>query len=116
LRRLKDELGVTIAVDDFGTGYSSLAYLRRFPVDVLKVDGSFVSGMDGEDGGDAEIVAAVVSLAHALGLVAVAEGVETAEQLERVRALDCDLVQGFGIARPMEGQKVVDLIGTNPSW
>ena len=92
-------LGVKIAVDDFGTGYSSLLYLRRFPVDILKLDRGFVAGL-GDDGPDQAIVASMVSLAHALGLVAVAEGVEDPRQLEALRALGCDLAQGFLWARP----------------
>jgi diguanylate cyclase (GGDEF)-like protein/PAS domain S-box-containing protein len=98
LARLK-ELRVRLAIDDFGTGYSSLSYLREFPVDVLKVDRSFVAGL-GTVGGDEAIVAAIISLAHTLGLVAVAEGVETVAQLERLRTLGCDLAQGFYLAHP----------------
>jgi diguanylate cyclase (GGDEF)-like protein len=98
-------LGVHIAVDDFGTGWSSLLYLKRFPVEALKIDRSFVDGL-GRDRDDTSIVAAVVSLAHSLGLLAVAEGVETEEQLDGLRALDCDLGQGFRWARPMTPDQV----------
>jgi diguanylate cyclase (GGDEF)-like protein len=93
-------LGVRLAVDDFGTGYSSLLYLRRFPVDILKVDRSFVSGL-GQSPADTAIVAGVVGLAHALGLVAVAEGVETAEQADRLAGLGCNLAQGYRWSRPL---------------
>jgi predicted signal transduction protein with EAL and GGDEF domain len=99
LARLK-RLRVQLAVDDFGTGYSSLSYLRSFPVDLLKVDQSFVSGI-GAEGGDEAIVAAIIRLAHTLGLEAVAEGVETPAQLARLRALGCNLAQGFYLAKPM---------------
>ena len=99
LARLK-RLRVQLAVDDFGTGYSSLSYLRSFPVDLLKVDQSFVAGL-GAEGGDEAIVAAIIRLAHTLGLEAVAEGVETPAQLARLRALGCNLAQGFYLARPM---------------
>jgi diguanylate cyclase (GGDEF)-like protein/PAS domain S-box-containing protein len=92
-------LGVTLAIDDFGTGWSSLAYLRRLPVDAVKIDRSFVAGL-GRDGPDAEVVRAVVGLAHALGLTCVAEGVETAEQVAVLRALGCDQAQGHFFARP----------------
>jgi diguanylate cyclase (GGDEF)-like protein/PAS domain S-box-containing protein len=87
-------LGVRVAVDDFGTGYSSLVYLKRFPVRRLKIDRRFVDGL-GHDADDAAIVAGVVSLAHGLGLEAVAEGVERPEQLAALRATECDLAQGF---------------------
>ena len=93
-------LGVHLCVDDFGTGYSSLAYLRRFPVDALKVDRSFVAGL-GEDPEDSAIVEAVVSMAHSLRLSVVAEGVETDEQLARLRDLGCELAQGFYFAAPV---------------
>ena len=99
LERLR-ELGVHLSVDDFGTGYSSLAYLRRFPVDALKVDRSFVAGL-GKDPEDSAIVEAVVSMAHSLRLSVVAEGVETEEQLARLRDLGCELAQGFYFAAPV---------------
>ena len=98
LHELK-ELGVGLTIDDFGTGYSSLTYLKRFPVDGLKVDKSFVSGLD-TDAGDTAIVTAVIDLAHSLGIVAIAEGVETAAQLERLRSLGCDSAQGYYLGRP----------------
>ncbi len=98
LAELKN-LGIELAIDDFGTGYSSLAYLRRFPVDVLKIDRSFVDGL-GPDPDDSAIVSAIVNLAHTLDLVSVAEGVETTEQLEGLRALGCRSAQGFLFARP----------------
>jgi diguanylate cyclase (GGDEF)-like protein/PAS domain S-box-containing protein len=93
-------LGVRLGVDDFGTGYSSLLYLRGFPIDVLKIDRSFVSGMEEVDA-DAAIVEGVLSLAHALGLEAVAEGVETAEQAARLRNLGCELGQGYLWSPPL---------------
>jgi diguanylate cyclase (GGDEF)-like protein/PAS domain S-box-containing protein len=95
---LKD-LGVRLAMDDFGTGYSSLAHLRRFPLDVIKVDRSFVAGLG--DGQGSSIAGAIVSLAHALGLRTVAEGIEDEEQRRAVMALGCDVGQGFHFARPM---------------
>jgi diguanylate cyclase (GGDEF)-like protein/PAS domain S-box-containing protein len=99
LRALKS-LGVRLAIDDFGTGFSSLAHLRRFPVDVLKIDGTFVSGL-GDQPQDASIAAAVISLAHALGLTTVAEGVETDEQVTILRRLGCDRGQGHLFAPPL---------------
>ncbi|SDD39954.1 diguanylate cyclase (GGDEF) domain-containing protein [Geodermatophilus telluris] len=104
LRRLR-ALGVRIAVDDFGTGYSSLAYLSRFPVDLLKVAREFVSRA-GEDGDDDAITRAIVDLAGTLGLLTVAEGVETARQYEFVTALGCDLAQGHLFARPVPAEVV----------
>jgi diguanylate cyclase (GGDEF)-like protein len=107
LRSLKD-LGVRLAIDDFGTGYSSLTYLKRFPIDVIKVDRSFVDGL-GRDAGDEAIVATVVELAHTLGMQAVAEGVETEVQLRRLRDLGCDVGQGFLFSRPVPADDVVFL-------
>ncbi|HEY7280164.1 MAG TPA: EAL domain-containing protein, partial [Actinomycetota bacterium] len=98
--------GVQIAIDDFGTGFTSLGQLRRFPVDVLKVDRSFVQGIE-HDPKDAAITANLASLAHALGLKAVAEGIESKGQLASARKLGCDLAQGFLFARPAPAEEVV---------
>ncbi len=98
-------LGVRIAIDDFGTGFSSLGHLRRFPVDVIKVDRSFVQGVE-HDSKDAAITANLASLAHALGLVALAEGIESEGQLTTVQQLGCDHAQGFLLARPMPASEL----------
>ena len=99
LNRLSEQ-GFKLSIDDFGTGYSSLAYLKRLPVDELKIDKSFVMGMEsGED--DAMIVRSTIDLAHNLGLTVVAEGVETLAILDRLRALSCDEAQGYHISRPL---------------
>ena len=92
-------LGVRLAIDDFGTGFSSLNYLKRFPVDVVKIDRSFVMGVP-VDAVDSAIVTAVLGLAEAVGMVTVAEGVETADQLDALRELGCPLVQGHHLGRP----------------
>jgi diguanylate cyclase (GGDEF)-like protein len=97
LRGLKD-LGVRISIDDFGTGYSSLAYLHRFAVDALKIDRSFVSRLDEEEG--AVLTSAIIGLGHKLGLDVVAEGVETQGQLQRLRDDGCDFGQGYYLGRP----------------
>ncbi len=98
-------LGVRLAVDDFGTGYSSLSYLRRFPVAVLKVDKSFVDDV-AENSGVAALTEGILSLARALHLDVIAEGIETAEQAEHLRQLKCKLGQGFKFARPVGAQDV----------
>jgi EAL domain-containing protein (putative c-di-GMP-specific phosphodiesterase class I) len=113
LERLR-ALGVHLCIDDFGTGYSSLAYLRRFPVDALKVDRSFVAGL-GEDPEDSAIVEAVVSMAHSLRLSVVAEGVETDKQLARLRALGCELAQGYYFAAPVP-PAALDPLSAGPRW
>jgi diguanylate cyclase (GGDEF)-like protein/PAS domain S-box-containing protein len=105
------EYGLRLMLDDFGTGYSSLAYLKRFPLDVLKIDRSFVAGL-GRDEEDSAIVAAIVQMARTLGLTVVAEGVERPEQLERLRELDCDRAQGRLIAEPMPAAEVERLMGS----
>jgi diguanylate cyclase (GGDEF)-like protein/PAS domain S-box-containing protein len=99
------EQGVHIAIDDFGTGFSSLGQLRRFPIDVIKVDRSFVQGIE-HDARDAAITANLVTLAHALGLVAIAEGIESGGQLASIRELGCDLAQGFLFARPVPADEL----------
>src|SRR5829696_2277280 len=98
-------LGVRIAIDDFGTGYSSLAYLRRFPIDMLKVAREFVDGL-GRDAHDDVITRAIVELANTLGLLTVAEGIETTQQSETVAALGCDLAQGYLFSQPIEADAV----------
>ena len=108
LHRLKG-IGIQIAIDDFGTGYSSLAYLKRFPVDFLKVDKSFVAGL-GQDPDDTAIVMAVVDLARSLGMRVVAEGVETPEQLAELRRLGCDVGQGFLWTVPLPGPELVPFL------
>jgi diguanylate cyclase (GGDEF)-like protein/PAS domain S-box-containing protein len=97
--------GVRIAIDDFGTGFSSLGHLRRFPVDMIKVDRSFVQGVE-HDAKDAAITANLASLAHALGVLAIAEGIESDGQLASVRDLGCDLAQGFLFARPVPADEL----------
>jgi diguanylate cyclase (GGDEF)-like protein/PAS domain S-box-containing protein len=103
-------LGVRIAIDDFGTGFSSLGQLRNFPVDTIKVDLSFVQGVE-TDAKDAAITANIINLAHALGLRAVAEGIETDGQLSSLRNLGCDLGQGYLFARPLPADQLGELLG-----
>ncbi len=112
LKELKN-LGVRVALDDFGTGYSSLNYLKNFSVDKLKIDRSFVEGL-GSDLEDTAIVGAVVALAKSLDLSVTAEGIETAGQLDRLRALGCDLGQGFYFFRPLEGDATSALLRGSP--
>ncbi len=102
-------LGVRLAIDDFGTGYSSLSYLKRLPVDIVKVDRSFVDGL-GTDSQDSALVGAIIALADALGLDVTAEGVETADQLANLKRLNCRQAQGFYFARPMPADDVTPLV------
>lgn len=107
-------LGVRLSIDDFGTGYSSFAYLTQLPVDEVKIDRAFISGLPARTA-DTTVVASIVGLAHQLGLQALAEGVETAEQLATVRRLGCDLVQGYLLGRPMPADEVDRLLTGGPS-
>jgi diguanylate cyclase (GGDEF)-like protein/PAS domain S-box-containing protein len=108
LKALK-ELGVRLSIDDFGTGFSSLAYLKRFPIDKLKVDQSFVRDIPAQRA-DMEIVAAVISLAKNLRLDVLAEGVETETQLETLRRLDCEFAQGYLFSRPLPPEEIFRLL------
>ena len=105
------ELGVRLAIDDFGTGYSSFAALKRLPIDVLKVDRTFVGGLHA-GGEEHEIVETIVRLADVLGLQAVAEGVERTDQLSELRRLGCWAAQGYHIAPPGEASAVDALLTT----
>jgi len=96
---------IQLSIDDFGTGYSSLSYLHRFPVNTLKIDRSFVSRI-GKDGENLEIIQAIVTLAKQLGMTIVAEGIETTQQKEYLKALDCDEGQGYLFAKPLPTQEV----------
>lgn len=114
LRELKG-LGVKLAVDDFGTGYSSLSLLRRFPLDELKIDKEFVDGL-GQIDQDEAIVRLVIDLSHALGLEAVAEGVETVEQLARLREMGCDQAQGYYFWESLTGEEAAALLAGSSRW
>jgi EAL domain-containing protein (putative c-di-GMP-specific phosphodiesterase class I) len=102
-------LGVRLAIDDFGTGHSSLAYLKEFPIHEVKVDRAFVQGV-AESKIDAAIVRAVIELANAVGISAVAEGVETADQVTGLKMLGCRLAQGFFFSRPLPAARFDDLL------
>jgi diguanylate cyclase (GGDEF)-like protein len=111
LDKLKS-IGVQIAIDDFGTGYSSLAYLKRFPIDTLKVDRSFIRDIPGNSG-DMKITRAIIAMAHGLRLKVVAEGVETADQLQFLQKQSCDAVQGYFLYPPLEVDKVAEVLEFN---
>jgi len=114
LRRLH-ALRVQLSLDDFGTGYSSLSYLHRFPLQILKIDRSFIGSMNAERK-HAEIVRAIVALARNLGMEVVAEGVETTEHLTALRALQCNYGQGYLFAKPLEAQAATALLHASPQW
>jgi EAL domain-containing protein (putative c-di-GMP-specific phosphodiesterase class I) len=102
-------LGVQLAVDDFGTGYSSLQYLRGFPMDILKIDKSFVEGVSGASD-ESALARAIIDLGDSFQLRVVAEGIERRDQLEKLRALGCDLGQGFYFARPMDAPALAAML------
>ncbi|GAB4191311.1 MAG: hypothetical protein Fur006_34330 [Coleofasciculaceae cyanobacterium] len=106
---------IQLSIDDFGTGYSSLSYLQRFLVDTLKIDRSFVSKI-GETGENLEIVRAIVTLAHNLAMSAIAEGVETTQQLSHLRAAGCEFGQGYFFSKPLTPEAAAAIIATAPQW
>jgi diguanylate cyclase (GGDEF)-like protein/PAS domain S-box-containing protein len=108
LKNLK-ELGITISIDDFGTGFSSLSYLRKLPIDILKIDKSFIMNLESDKANNA-IASAVIALAHNLNLKVVAEGVETIDQLDFLQIGNCDFVQGFFISKPVEINSIKDTV------
>ncbi len=114
LYELKD-LGIHLSIDDFGTGYSSLARLHHFPIDELKIDRSFIDSMS-NDPRNSEIVEAIIALAQKLNLDVTAEGVETPEQLAKLRELKCKYGQGFLFSRPLDSEAVRELVLSNPQW
>ena len=101
------QMGIRVSIDDFGTGYSSLAYLRRMPIDKIKIDRSFVMDMAGNDS-DMMIVKTMIKLAHGLGKRILAEGVETAVQLQLLKGMSCDAVQGYLVAKPLSEADALD--------
>ena len=108
LNRLRD-LGLRLAIDDFGTGYSSLAHLKRFPLDLLKIDQSFIRDIP-NSGDDMTISSSVIALGHAMGLKVLAEGVETQQQLEFLQSKGCDFFQGYFCSRPLPAQDFAQLL------
>jgi diguanylate cyclase (GGDEF)-like protein len=113
LREL-DAMGICLSMDDFGTGYSSLAYLKRLPIDILKIDRSFVRDIGSHDGNGA-IPEAIIAMAHSLGLKVVAEGVETTQQLAFLRERRCDAMQGFYVSAPVPAEELQSLLQLNPN-
>jgi len=113
LQKLRDK-GVLVSVDDFGTGYSSLSYLKEFPLDSLKIDQSFVLQADSAPK-DSTLVSAIVSMGHSLNLCVIAEGVETLEAVEFLKALDCDEAQGMYFSAPLPAKQFERLLGTGTS-
>lgn len=107
--RTLSRLGTGIAIDDFGTGYSSLSYLQRYPVDILKVDRSFISGME-SDQEKSRLVTSIIALAHSMNMTVVAEGVETCDQAEILKTLGCELAQGFFFSKPVADQTALRFI------
>ena len=109
------ELGIGLSIDDFGTGYSSLGRLHQFPISMLKIDRSFISGM-GALSVDSEITEAIVTLAHKLGISVTAEGVETVEQLALLQYLKCEYAQGYFFSPPLDSEAAELLIMANRQW
>jgi len=114
LQQIKS-LGIRLAIDDFGTGYSSLSYLHRFPLDTLKIDRSFVSGM-GDDGEGMEIARTILPMANSLRLDVVAEGVETIQQVALLQKLQCKYGQGYYFSRPLSAEGTAALLAGELAW
>ena len=114
LTRLK-QLGLRLALDDFGTGYSSLAYLQKLPIDVLKIDKAFVQGLD-KNPGDTEIVRLILALAQTLNLDTVAEGVESRNDMIKLRQMGCYLAQGFAFSPPVNADTAGELLRTSQHY
>jgi EAL domain-containing protein (putative c-di-GMP-specific phosphodiesterase class I) len=108
-------MGVRLLLDDFGTGYSSLSHLQKVPLDTLKLDRSFVAGID-QNERDSAIVVATHELARSLDLAVIAEGVETSEQVVRLQEIGCEYVQGYFFARPLDRPQVDDLLSAEAPW
>jgi EAL domain-containing protein (putative c-di-GMP-specific phosphodiesterase class I) len=102
-------LGVRLALDDFGTGYSSISYVKRFPIDILKIDKSYVDEI-GQEGTEPDLVRTLITLGHSLGLKIIAEGVESSEQADFLRALQCHEAQGFYFSKPIDGDSVAVIL------
>ncbi|MGZ9233928.1 MAG: EAL domain-containing protein, partial [Anaerolineales bacterium] len=107
------ELGIQVQIDDFGTGYSSLGYLQRLPIDTLKIDRTFVSRI-GSNGSGTEIVQTIMALAHDLGMKVVAEGIETDEQLSKLKSMECEYGQGYLFTKPVDSQTAWALLAKSP--
>jgi EAL domain-containing protein (putative c-di-GMP-specific phosphodiesterase class I) len=106
---------IQLSIDDFGTGYSSLSYLHRFPINKLKIDRSFVSGMTAEKE-NLEIVRTIITLARTLNIGVIAEGIETVEQLKQLRNFGCQLGQGYLFSQPLDFPSATLLLEKNPQW
>ncbi len=113
IRQLREH-GIRVAIDDFGTGYSSLAYLEQFPIDYVKIDRRFVEQIEESDR-SRSLVESMSRMVHSLGLTAVAEGVETLEQAQTLRAMGFELAQGYYFARPIAADELIDAIANDPA-
>ena len=108
-------MGIRISLDDFGTGYSALNYLARMPVDVLKIDRSFIR-MIGKNDDSQKVIEMIKTLASHLGLIVIAEGVEEAGQIAYLRSIQCEYVQGYFYGKPLDSQSATQLLESNPQW